>query len=149
MKKLLLALLFLGALHTVTAQAPSSKDKKIKELLEISGSGKLGVQVANQMLTSFKSQYSLVPEEFWDKMKSKIKADDLIALVAPLYSKHFTEPEIEQLIAFYKTPIGQKTIQVMPLLAQESMQAGQEWGQKLGAQIAQELLDGGYKPNSI
>lgn len=40
----------------------------------------------------------------------------------PLYSKYFTEDEIRDLLVFYKSPTGKKTIRVMPQLMQESME---------------------------
>jgi hypothetical protein len=40
----------------------------------------------------------------------------------PLYEKYFTEDELKDLIAFYKTQTGQKTLRVMPQLMGESMQ---------------------------
>jgi hypothetical protein len=39
-----------------------------------------------------------------------------------LYAKYFTESELKDLIAFYHTSTGQKTIEVMPQLFAESMQ---------------------------
>ena len=40
----------------------------------------------------------------------------------PLYDKFFNEDELRGLISFYKSPVGQKSIDVMPALMQESMQ---------------------------
>ncbi|MEW6209522.1 MAG: DUF2059 domain-containing protein [Acidobacteriota bacterium] len=45
----------------------------------------------------------------------------------PLYDKYFTEEELKDLVAFYETPTGQKSIKVMPALFQESFQKAQEW----------------------
>lgn len=39
----------------------------------------------------------------------------------PLYDKYFTENELRDLIAFYKSPTGQKTISVMPSLMTDVM----------------------------
>lgn len=41
-----------------------------------------------------------------------------------IYAKHFTESELADLNTFYATPTGQKSIQVMPQLLAEGMQAG-------------------------
>ena len=41
-----------------------------------------------------------------------------------IYAKYFTNAEIEAMTAFYTSPAGQKSIEVMPQLMQESMQAG-------------------------
>ena len=41
-----------------------------------------------------------------------------------IYARHFTEGELADLNAFYATPTGQKSIQIMPQLIAEGMQAG-------------------------
>lgn len=40
----------------------------------------------------------------------------------PLYDKYFTESELKELVAFYKSPIGQKSISVTPALLNEAME---------------------------
>ena len=56
-----------------------------------------------------------------------------------LYDKYFSLEEIQELLNFYKTEIGKKTIEVLPLLTQESLQAGQVWGAALAPKIAQRI----------
>jgi len=41
-----------------------------------------------------------------------------------IYARYFTNAEIEAMTAFYTSPAGRKSIEVMPQLMQESMQAG-------------------------
>lgn len=50
-------------------------------------------------------------------------------------ASNFTGAEIKELIRFYSTDVGRKTVRVMPALVQESMAAGQQWGQALAPQI--------------
>lgn len=58
----------------------------------------------------------------------------------PLYDKFFTEPELQDLVAFYRTPTGRKSLQVMPELLAESMQkAGEILGPQI-SRIVQEVL---------
>ncbi|MFY9609514.1 MAG: DUF2059 domain-containing protein [Blastocatellia bacterium] len=40
----------------------------------------------------------------------------------PIYDKFFTEKELKDLVAFYQSPTGQKSISVMPQLMQDAMQ---------------------------
>jgi uncharacterized protein len=47
-------------------------------------------------------------------------------LYYPLYDKHFTEAELKDLVAFYKSPTGRKFIQVTPQLMQEAMAASNQ-----------------------
>lgn len=126
------------------AQRQSSKTAKIRQLLDMTGSGKLGVQVANSMIASFKKSYSQVDEAFWDQFAKEIKAEDLINLVIPIYDKYFTEADIDQLIGFYNSPIGKKSVETLPMITQESMSAGQAWGREIAEKAQKQLKEKGY-----
>lgn len=52
----------------------------------------------------------------WDALK-----DDMAAI----YAKNYTLKELEEIIVFYKTDVGQKTVQLMPQLAASGAQIGQ------------------------
>lgn len=54
-----------------------------------------------------------------------------------LYAASFTEPELRQLTAFYRSPVGQKSLTVMP----ELMQRGSDIGAQIGKAHAQELVE--------
>ena len=58
-------------------------------------------------------------------------------LSVPIYDKHFTEPELRDLIAFYRSPVGQKVITKMPELMTEMMTGFME---KLGPKM-RELMN--------
>jgi hypothetical protein len=58
---------------------------------------------------------------------SKIDFDGLLhESFVRIYARHFTEQELADLVAFYATPTGQKSIEVMPQLMTEGMQAAAE-----------------------
>jgi uncharacterized protein len=40
----------------------------------------------------------------------------------PLYDQYFSDAELEQMLAFYRTPVGRKAIEVMPSLMVEAAQ---------------------------
>jgi uncharacterized protein len=48
----------------------------------------------------------------WETLKPKL---------AQVYADTFTEAELRDIIAFYQTPTGQKTIEKMPILTQKSL----------------------------
>lgn len=62
-----------------------------------------------------------------------------VDLIVPVYAKHFTDDELDVLIEFYGTPVGKKTVSVMPQVTKEAMQIGQSWGQSLGPTIVQRV----------
>jgi uncharacterized protein len=134
MKKSLLILSFCVLSFSANAQS-TSKNEKIKQLLELTGSGKMGIQVMDQMISNFKSSHSGVNEQFWEDFKKEVKAEDFENMIFPIYDKYYTESDIDQLIVFYNSPIGKKMIATMPQVMQESMAAGQ----KLGKEIAEKF----------
>ena len=46
-----------------------------------------------------------IPE---DLCRALTRTDNVVASVIPIYRKYFSEEEIRELIAFYKTPVGSK-----------------------------------------
>jgi len=110
----------------------------------LSGSGKIGIQVMNQMMDSFKKSFSAVPQEFWEEAKQEMKADDITNLITPIYAKYYTETDIDQLINFYNSPIGKKMVATMPQVVQESMTMGQQWGKEIGEKVFARLKEKGY-----
>ncbi len=126
------------------ATQPSAKEQDIRKLLDVSGSGKLGVQIATQMLGQFSHLFPQVPQEFWSQVENDMKPQDLVDLIVPIYDRHFTDEDIKGLIAFYQSPLGRKLVDQMPQISAESMAAGQEWGRAMGAKVAERLKQSGY-----
>jgi uncharacterized protein len=52
--------------------------------------------------------------------------DDLIKAMVPVYQRHFTKTDIEELIRFYASPVGQKYLREQPQVMQETMQASMQ-----------------------
>ena len=58
----------------------------------------------------------------------------------PLYDKYFSAQEVKDLIRFYESPIGQKTITVLPELMAQLQAEGRKWGEDVGRQSMLEVL---------
>lgn len=145
MKKILITLLLSGTIITGFTQSVA-KVENVKKFLELTGAGKLGVQLAGNMVSSFKKSFAGVPDEFWDSIVKKLDPDTITNLVIPIYQKYYTDEDIQQLIVFYQTPLGKKVIASTPQIMQESMQVGQNWGRAIGEKIYNDLEAKGYKP---
>lgn len=57
-----------------------------------------------------------------DTMKS-FPWDEMLDSMVPVYQKHFTKGDIDHLVAFYSTPIGQKLLRELPAITAEAMQS--------------------------
>ena len=153
--RLLLASM-LAAVLSMTAPAISFAEKDVdparlaaaKELLVVVGSAKqfdVVVPLITQQLESafvnlkpdhaaeIKDVFRAIPEKFTQRKQ------ELLDQVAALYAEKLTADELNEIIKFYKTPVGARFVQVQPELAQQSMMLGQAWGRKIGQEIDQEV----------
>jgi hypothetical protein len=142
-----LAVLILFCVSVSAAQAQDTYEKKVHQYLEATGAMK-GFKVAMKgMMDAFKKSKSDIPSDVWDELEKEFLGttlDDLVNLLAPIYKQHLSEADLDDVIKFYKSPVGMKMAEKTPIITQQSMQAGMEWGQKLGAKVAERLKEKGY-----
>lgn len=75
----------------------------------------------------------MVPQENRNAFKEEVMAslESLYGQMAQIYTEEFTEAEIDQILAFYHTPVGKKMRDITPELTRKGMEVGQQWGQEL------------------
>lgn len=139
MKKITFILLIALGVLAVRAEIDTAKRREIEKMMRLTGMEKLVDGMMGQMITTFKSTYSDVPEDFWDKFKAKMNSRDLIEKLIPLYDKYYTTDDLKAVNAFYETPAGQKIISTLPKLMTEAMAVGKQWGEKVGREVAAEV----------
>lgn len=128
-----------------------AKEADIRSLLELTGVKAVAAQTMDGMLESVRPLLagSLPPGEYREKLidlfliKFRAKADPqyLVGLAIPIYDKYFSNEEIKSLLQFYRTPLGQKTVNVLPTVAAEMQQEGKKWGEGLGRDSMREVLE--------
>lgn len=129
--------------HNTLATA-NQYDDTLK-LLEITGSLDMGVQMgsvmAEQLINALKKSrpdidpkaFSIIKEETVNLISAEMKnPDGLSKKLIGIYAKYYTHQDIKDLLEFYQTDLGKKLISTMPAVMQESMMAGQSWGNSLG-----------------
>ena len=146
MKKIILLLLMTASVGLICAQ-DSEKEQDIRRLLEVSGSGNLGIQVMQNMIGNFQQSFPEVPNAFWEEFMKEVTPEKLNDLVVPVYDKYFSHEDIKAFITFYETPAGKRLVEKLPIVMQESMKAGEIWGQELGEKVVNKMLEEGYIKN--
>jgi hypothetical protein len=77
------------------------------------------------------------------------KRAELIDLVAKIYAQHFTEAELKDIVAFYKTPSGKKMLAQEPVAIRQSLDAAQDWANQFSDTVLQrfraEMAKKGHK----
>lgn len=128
-------------------QDNNSYKVSLKEMMDASGSAESYKVAIVQTIKMLKSQKTTVPESFWQDFEAtfiKSAQEDLFDLLLPIYQKHITEAELKDITKFYHTPTGKKFAEKTPFILQDSMAAGQQWGMKLGEQLAKKMQEKGF-----
>jgi uncharacterized protein len=69
------------------------------------------------------------------------RRDDLNKELAKIYTSRFTEAELTEMVAFYKTPTGQKFSTMQSEVLQASVPVVQAWSRKLSTDMAARIKD--------
>ncbi len=158
MKKsiLVLTMIFLCSIKPILAEeVPFEKKALIDQLL--TQTGQTTISVSKQFSTIFIQQMTMllrqsqpdIDPKAYDYMSEEVISifDDEIKinggffdLIYPIYNKHFSNQELEEIIAFNNTALGKKMNKVLPQITQEAMLAGQEFGKSLGPKIKGRVL---------
>jgi len=117
----------------------TQKQKDIRKLLKITGSGELGTQVMGQMIGNMKKAMPQVPEKFWTDFMKEVHTDELVDMIVPVYDRNLTQGDVTELIHFYESPTGKKFVSVLPKITQESMGVGEKWGRDLAMKVMAKL----------
>lgn len=133
-----LVLSFLSA-ATLSAQEAPTKQQRIREMLILMRSGELGLQVLDQMIETMKRTMPGAPEEFWTSFRQKVKAEELVDLLVPVYDKNLEAGDVEEAIRFFSSPAGRRFVERQPVILEESMAAGQRWGEEIARRALEEL----------
>ena len=125
----------------------SAKVSVIRQLLSETHAVDVAVSAMETSLPAQRAANPRIPAVFWDRMTAAVhkRIGDLENILIVVYDRHFSIEELQQILAFYRSPVGQKLMSEQPALVRESMLAGQEWGGRLGAEVAQQLAAEGIK----
>lgn len=109
-------------------------------MLKLTGMERMVDQMMKQMIQSMSANRKDVPSAFWQRFEKKINSAELIERIIPLYDKYYTLEDLRAVNAFYSSPAGQRVLQTLPQIMQESMLVGQEWGRQIGERAAAEVI---------
>ncbi|MGB7035070.1 MAG: DUF2059 domain-containing protein [Xanthobacteraceae bacterium] len=87
------------------------------------------------MQTNFMWQKDLDEIAVIEEKKYAPRVNDLVDATAGIYAQHFTEQELRQLLAFYQSPIGKKSLTEEPKVLDEAMAYAGTWGDNLSQEV--------------
>jgi hypothetical protein len=121
------------------ATATPASEEQVRQLMDVVGVGKMLAQMNAQAVTTLQQSMPCVSPDFWQNYMDASQTQLFIGRLVPVYQHHFTADELDGLLKFYRSPLGQKVINEMPTTMAEANQAGQQWSHERSAQMISEL----------
>jgi hypothetical protein len=103
--------MMVNQLEPLLLQMAPGKDKEIKEIM------------------------GLMVERF------SARKSEMLELIAVIYATKLTEAEMKDLTAFFSKGAGAAFIAKQPDILKDSMAVGQQWGQKIGLEIEEQIRE--------
>lgn len=149
-RRIRLALLGSAALPlALEAQMPAAPDaarlRAARAVVEATGADSLMLQTMERTLPIQRAQNPRVPAEFWDRFIARARADipALVDSLVPIYADRFSQAELEQLLVFYRSPLGRRVVAEQGEIAAQSQRVGMRWGAAVGAAIVTDMAQEG------
>lgn len=145
--------LLVSIAHTSLAQNPISSEKAslIKEMINMMDSEKMDMQFARQMAIVIRDSYQstdkttppatldMIENEAYIAYLEAIKSDHYTQGMYSIFDRHYSLEDLKEMVAFYKTPLGQKWLKTMPLVAEDSAKFSVEWNAKITPKIMDQV----------
>ena len=122
-------------------QVDSAKASLIRKIIKATNMGEQMIMAIQSSVPDQRAANPRIPAVFWDRFleRANSRKEELLSQMVPIYAAIFTTRELEGLLQFWQSNIGQRFIELQPRLTQDVMAAAREWGGRLGAEIAREL----------
>lgn len=116
-----------------------TSEAKVRELIKVMGADKMAISGMQQQMQEIKKNSPNISDEFFNEFVAEVTTDRITEVYIPIYAKYYTESEIDELIKFYKSPVGKKTISVLPDIMKESIDAGGKVGRDIAIKVKEKL----------
>jgi uncharacterized protein len=140
-----LALAFAVCGGTADAQQPSpTAIANAKELITVKGAVALYQPIVPGVIEQAKNvllQTNPMLGKDLNEVAAKLRAEyasrsaEVVNDVAKLYASRFSEQELKDALAFYKSPLGRKLLVEEPTILDQSMKNAQTWANRLSEEI--------------
>jgi len=125
----------------------SAKMALIRRILVLTHAGDMTISAMEVAIPAQRAANPQIPAEFWTEFSARARRDiaQLLERLIPIYDANFSEAQLQQLVQFYESPLGRHLVSVQPAVTMQSIQAGQQWGAEIGAEVARDLQKRGIQ----
>jgi hypothetical protein len=144
---LIAVLIFWPFVHAMAMD--QEKHDNIAAILNVTGSinnSKVAVDgMLPQVIDLLRKANPEIPKQVLDGLEKEGREEflkalpDLVEPLIAIYDANFSAGEIRELLAFYRTPLGQKLIAQTPQIIQQGMAMGAVWGQRVAPRVVERI----------
>jgi len=141
----LLALVLAAAASPALAQQPSANAIALaKEIIVIKGGDKIYAPLISQtidrarvLLVQSNPTLSVALNEVAAKLRAELapRVTELVNEGARIYASKFSDQELKDALAFYKSPLGRKIIEQEPVILDQSVANMETWANRFGEEV--------------
>jgi hypothetical protein len=149
LRALLSALAFVALLTPASPQQPSINAILLaREIIIVKGGASLYEPMIADVIDRAKGvllQTNPMLSKDLTEVATKVKSDaaprvgELVNEAAKMYAARFTERELKDVLAFYKSPLGQKIIIQEPAILDQSVAFAQTWASTFSEQVLAQM----------
>ena len=143
-----------GSAQTPNAQAGSAmaekkvdpeKERAIRKLIALTHAERTMLEGMKAGLAAQKKAQPDIPDVFWDEFikRATDNIGEFVTILVTVHDRHYTIEQINQMIAFFETPLGRMMAEKQPAVALETVGAAERWGMKMGMQVMMDLTEKG------
>jgi uncharacterized protein len=127
-----------------TAKIDPAKEAAIRHLMDITNTSKLGDNMAEYISNQVRSYMgrsldATTLPKFMDSFNQKFARSappkNVTDAMVPIYDHAFSKQEIDGLVQFYESPLGQHVVQVLPQVLQQSQDAAAKMDQEAALNV--------------
>ena len=86
-----------------------------------------------------KKQFMGMMEDVMRESLGTAAINEMLAATIPVYQHHLTKSDLDAMMAFYSSPVGQKILREQPAMVQESMEASAGIQQRIARAMFQKI----------
>jgi hypothetical protein len=127
---------------TTTTPEPDFRSYAVHTLLRESGALERSRTAMLEMIERLRRRADpQTAPEFWDAAQRRLTDDDaLLAVWTPAYVHHFPDSDIQDLTAFFRSPLGKRYVKALPAIQKESVAAAAALGKQAARRAIREVL---------
>jgi hypothetical protein len=115
-----------------------TSEQLARRVMELTGAGNLAKQLAATLAEQMKKLPN-VRAGFTERFLANVHPEELTDLVIPIYVKELDHDTLVAVVRFYGTPAGKLLVSKLPVVMQESADAGKEWGLSIAKKTLRDM----------